>query len=516
MKRVSLRHGYRSAGRTIAVVLVSALFANPVFPQTKPAQRPSKTQNVAPFLPFFKAFNPRLEEFEFGDNKTIDGAWSAVVIRATSSRDTISQVQRDIHQLLMQEAFGVFLIRYDDPNLVFAVDVLPSQRFLDYEVHIIEADARHLVISKGGGDYGLDDGRTRYFYDLEGRKLLGKVSYYGMSVSSIVEFEGDLYFVGSGDRETTVITRLKRDAANPTRDYQIIDRIGGQPVPSIDTARRDGNALVLTNETRKFLLSRGEWSVEANPNPVEYRFNPPTGALPDLPDTGFWVPLYKVRQNLLQVNGGGNPPRKLLIWNADISSNSSGQEIASGIYDLIGKERHAYLIPPTTKVSFQRYRPGWIKTRGGQFPGQYDQNIGPFQLVGDLLWFGITFYDGEGTSGIGGVGYFDTRTNQFHIDHYAEIADWSASALLVEDEDLWVGLVRQPEGSPMPGGLARIARRSGKVTKFDVSAIVRRVVRWNHSIYMGTSEGIFVLSGDRLVHLSFEPDLNGRYSLVMK
>src|SRR5438876_8428607 len=45
-----------------------------------------------------------------------------------------------------------------------------SQRFLDYEVHIIEADARHLVISKGGGDYGLDDGRTRYFYDLEGRK----------------------------------------------------------------------------------------------------------------------------------------------------------------------------------------------------------------------------------------------------------------------------------------------------------------------------------------------------------
>ncbi len=324
---------------------------------------------------------------------------------------------------------------------MFAVDVLPSQRFLDYEVHIIEADARHLVISKGGGDYGLDDGRTRYFYDLEGRKLLGKVSYYGMSVSSIVEFEGDLYFVGSGDRETTVITRLKRDAANPTRDYQIIDRIGGQPVPSIDTARRDGNALVLTNETRKFLLSRGEWSVEANPNPVEYRFNPPTGALPDLPDTGFWVPLYK---------------------------------------------------------------------------GQYDQNIGPFQLVGDLLWFGITFYDGEGTSGIGGVGYFDTRTNQFHIDHYAEIADWSASALLVEDEDLWVGLVRQPEGSPMPGGLARIARRSGKVTKFDVSAIVRRVVRWNHSIYMGTSEGIFVLSGDRLVHLSFEPDLNGRYSLVMK
>jgi hypothetical protein len=135
-------------------------------------------------------------------------------------------------------------------------------------------------------------------------------------------------------------------------------------------------------------------------------------------------------------------------------------------------------------------------------------------LIGDLLWFGITFYDGEGISGIGGAGYFDTRENQFHIKHYAGIVDWSATALLVENDDLWVALARQPEGSAMPGGLARIARRSGNVTKYDVPAIIRQIVRWNHSIYMGTSDGIFVWSEGKLNHLSFEPDLSGRYRLV--
>ncbi len=48
----------------------------------------------------------------------------------------------------MQEAFGVFIIGEDDPNLVFALDILPSEMFLDYEVHIIEAGRQHLVITR--------------------------------------------------------------------------------------------------------------------------------------------------------------------------------------------------------------------------------------------------------------------------------------------------------------------------------------------------------------------------------
>jgi hypothetical protein len=68
----------------------------------------------------------------------------------------------------------------------------------------------------------------------------------------------------------------------------------------------------------------------------------------------------------------------------------------------------------------------------------------------------------------------------------------------------------------VPGGLARIARRSGKVRKYDVPAIITRIVRWKGSIYLGSSEGIFVSSGDKLEHLDFQPDIDGRFSAVLR
>ena len=34
-------------------------------------------------------------------------------------------------------------------------------------------------------------------------------------------------------------------------------------------------------------------------------------------------------------------------------------------------------------------------------------------VVVNQIWFGKAFYDGEGTTGVGGLGYFDTRAKQF-------------------------------------------------------------------------------------------------------
>lgn len=516
MNHLPFRLEHHIRGRAVVLSLLWVLLAGLLFPKTQPAQQPFKTDSFAPYLPSFSAFNPRLEQFEFQGKERIDEAHSAVVIRATSSGATIDEFRGNIHQLLMQEAFGIFIVRNDDSSLVLAVDVMPSGRFLDYEVQIVGAGRQHLIISKGGGIYGMDAGRTKYFYDLESRKLLGKASYYGMSISSIIEFEGDLYFIGSGDRETTVITRLKPDPVNPIRDYQIIDSIGGRPVPHIDTATVDGNALVLKNETHKYSLSGGKWSVAANSNPAEYRWNPPTGAVADLPDVNFWVPLFMVRRNLVELEAGGNSVRKLLVWNSDISSNSHGLGAVPGIYEIMGKERRLYPLSQATEASFLKHRPGWVRKQRGQVPHQYDQNVGPFQLVGGLLWFGITFYDGEGLSGIGGVGYFDAQTNQFHLEHYPEITDWSASAILVEEGCIWLGAIRRPEGSVVAGGLVRIIRKEGNVSKYEVPAVINRIIRSNSLVYLGTDEGIFILKDGKLAHLQYDIDLNGKYSVATK
>ena len=55
------------------------------------------------------------------------------------------------------------------------------------------------------------------------------------------------------------------------------------------------------------------------------------------------------------------------------------------------------------------------------------------------LWFGKTFYDGEGSTGIGGFGYLDTVTRQYVMFSPPAIRPYSVTALLVEPETVWLG-----------------------------------------------------------------------------
>jgi hypothetical protein len=50
------------------------------------------------------------------------------------------------------------------------------------------------------------------------------------------------------------------------------------------------------------------------------------------------------------------------------------------------------------------------------------------QPEGDKLWFGKTFYDGEGNSGVGGFGYFDTADRQYYLFTPPEVVDCAISA----------------------------------------------------------------------------------------
>ena len=49
-----------------------------------------------------------------------------------------------------------------------------------------------------------------------------------------------------------------------------------------------------------------------------------------------------------------------------------------------------------------------------QAPAEMESDIGPFVQDGDKIWFATSFYDGEGTSGIGAIGSFDIATHKYH------------------------------------------------------------------------------------------------------
>ena len=140
---------------------------------------------------------------------------------------------------------------------------------------------------------------------------------------------------------------------------------------------------------------------------------------------------------------------------------------------------------------------------------------GPIHVVGDRLWFGKTFYDGEGATGIGGVGYFDTTTSKYTFLTVPEIVGWSVSAILVEGKDLWIGLVRHPEGADYSGGVLRHDLQTGTTTKYDVKDVILSIKRWNNSTYMATQNGLLVLKGEQLTDCYIvEPRIDEAFELV--
>jgi hypothetical protein len=144
-----------------------------------------------------------------------------------------------------------------------------------------------------------------------------------------------------------------------------------------------------------------------------------------------------------------------------------------------------------------------------------EEQPGPYQIVGSRIWFGKVFYDGEGHTGVGGLGYFDTGTSRYTMLDVRGLANWSVSAILIEEEAAWIGLVGYPEGEPYPGGLIRYDFKSGTSQRFPTQEVVYQVVRWKDRIYLGTKNGAYQVRGTTLTRrYRVEPNIDNRFIVV--
>ena len=149
-----------------------------------------------------------------------------------------------------------------------------------------------------------------------------------------------------------------------------------------------------------------------------------------------------------------------------------------------------------------------------QAPLEIENDIGPFVLDRNKIWFASTFYDAEGVSGVGAIGSFDITTRQYEMRYLPEIAPWSGSAILLDGADLWIGLMRRPEGADYGAGLLRYNTRTGAVAKYPVADYIHTIDRLGDTLYCGTSHGLYTLRGSKVTQLRFEPDGQGKLVMV--
>ena len=174
-----------------------------------------------------------------------------------------------------------------------------------------------------------------------------------------------------------------------------------------------------------------------------------------------------------------------------------------------------YPLPQPTYAEFARSRRLRV-TDGYKASVEFDDHIGPHALEGNNLWFGKSFYDGEGTTGIGGFGYFDTTEKQYHLYAPPEIADYSVSAIHVEADAVWMALVQNGEYGGSSGGLLRFDRKLSAIRKFELPDIGLQFLRAGEKLLLATNSGIAVIVKDQITRYFIDKTTDGRLRLAQE
>jgi hypothetical protein len=146
---------------------------------------------------------------------------------------------------------------------------------------------------------------------------------------------------------------------------------------------------------------------------------------------------------------------------------------------------------------------------------QIEEHVGAYVIADGRIWFGKAFYDGEGTTGVGGIGFFEPASRKYTLLRLPEVAYWSVSTLLVNGQIIWAGLVNHPEGADNPGGLIRHDLTTGKTEKYPVDELILNFVRRQDHLYVVTSNSVYLVKDDRLTRYGIEPDINGKLIIVI-
>lgn len=191
--------------------------------------------------------------------------------------------------------------------------------------------------------------------------------------------------------------------------------------------------------------------------------------------------------------------------------DAHGNEHPSSIVDSYGK---LYPLPQSTYDDFARARPERALNGYVREGTTIEETIGSVQPEGDKLWFGKTFYDGEGNSGVGGFGYFDATNRQYHLFALPEVADFAISPILVQPDAIWMSAFWSCEYGCPPGRVLRYDRKSQAIRKYELPDNVYGFIASGNRLLAYTNFGIAVIEGDQTRRYFVDRTTDGRLRIV--
>lgn len=456
-------------------------------------------------IPFFHRLNPDLVYFQTFYRKSVDDQHSLLLIRAGAPTPgwRPSSLPMQHFLWLPDDLLGVFVQETARPDQVWEIAIVRREdpNWGD-KVEVDRAGSDSIVLRLSYSDYGLPTPWLKLFFDISSKRFLGRLSYRPVAV-----------------RQATRMVYPPPVRGSPIRSKQyFVGSFEGRPV----VAAGEGTAFALVDgdEQRTVLQFLAE-----NPQRT------PNWGSPYGPERGYRTEYWDRSVDLVPIDVPlpGSSPRFYVSF-----QTVGGERRPDGVAERTADGYKLYPIPHSTLEEHRRARPEKDEQQGRQMDWTIEEKVGPYfiapgydnprtgESIAPRFWFAKTFYDGEGLSGVGGVGYFDTERREYVIFSPPELSPWSASALgFFRENESFVGLVRHPEGGSYSGGLLRLDTSTGNAKVYEVKEIILLITPvgagQQAALALGTTNGIYVISilrDDQVERYVIEPELDGSLKII--
>ncbi|HZS52009.1 MAG TPA: hypothetical protein VFA54_14175 [Bryobacterales bacterium] len=369
------------------------------------------------------------------------------------------------------DVMGLFLQEREHPQQVHLLALLLNDD-QSCAVEVARIAPGELVLWRTGEKGGIFDS-IKFFFDARSRRIFRRIEYAPFTVRRILMKDGVLLFLAGGGNRLLVI-RLLREAPAGRIPFQVLSEKEAAPLLA--------EAPLIVSST-----ASGEFG-DLRRAPASLRFGPGKRFALEPETTQSWGTIWRT----VTERAGGRAASFMLPQSSCVEYVQARREAM----------RRTFPVIPAGTIC-QGSGPEILET------------IGAWEIAGDgRLWLGKTFYDAEGSVGVGGFGYFDPGDREFHIFSPPEVRDWSVSALRVGSDAVWLGLMHRGEYGDSPGGLLRWDRSSHAINAYSVSSIVHDIALSGSRIYLAAASGIFVLENGRLQQYIVDVGPDGGYEVV--
>jgi len=423
-----------------------------------------------------------------------------------SIRDRITLSEKYELVLLAYWKFGAFIVDSTTGKHYMTIAMLPTHMWK------ITRSAHDFITLTQYSDYGYVLKKIKIFFDIPSKKVFPGQEFKEVRVNRANVYKKELIMTattaGRDHRERSFIVRFSdREGPKGRFGHDLVQEIKQAPLEPIRVTREEKGALQFISNQYRYTYSDAGWErTKLFPTMKEARAIKTAEAL-GFPKFRFHMPLALVQEHLLIRDGPGDDLNRYLVWNNEINS---GHYVTGVKVRQHGTVKFYPLPQPSAKLAKQ-LKPQYSDR---DFDSNYSISnaVGPFQFMDSKIWFGLTFYDGEGESGVGGYGYFDTETLQYNIEYKPKWADMSASAFYINGNSMWLGLYHQGEVN-YSGGVIRYDLQTGDITHFEIPEVVHVVKEWQGAVFFGTTNGVWILASGKMTQGYFTIDRKGNYRL---